>query len=214
MESQIRSQMMSLLDDQVAACTRCPLNDLHYLPVPGVGSASPDLFICLEAPAEHESNPVFHPHERFGVPAIGPAGQALQELMSDIGFSKYSIYVTNTVLHHPPKNRPPSSDEKAACSHFLRARLAITRPKVILALGKHASEQLRSIGGAPALPDTVSHSGQHFDFCMSVGNETLVAKCFSALHPSYACCRAPHMKPQLEYELMNVYKYLGGEFNG
>lgn len=205
-----KAELMAMADNAVETCNLCSLNSGYYLPVPGVGSSEPDLFILLEAPAEQESNPLQHPGQRFGVPAIGPAGQELQAAMADIGFGRHKLYVTNTVLHKTPKNRPPTAEEKATCSAHLRMRLMITRPKVILALGKHASEVLRVIGGAPPLGEQESHRGKDFDFYLSYGLTPLTARVFSTYHPSYACLRNPQMKPGFIEDLQRVYSYMGG----
>jgi uracil-DNA glycosylase family 4 len=209
-----KQQLMDILDDQIAQCHMCPLNDGYWLPVPGIGSVDPDLFILLEAPAKEESDPRSHPNEKFGVPAIGPAGTELQQEMYDIGFGKFKLYVTNTVRHKTPNNRPPALTEKIACSHWLKAQLMILRPKVILALGKHASEVLRIVGNAPPLDEKESHRWKNFDFYMPIeGLTPLTARVFATYHPSYACLRNPDMRPYFREDLKKVFSYLEGEIN-
>jgi DNA polymerase len=48
------------------------------------------------------------------------------------------VYICNIVKCRPPQNRNPEPDEAEACLPFLRAQVALVRPKVIVLLGKVA----------------------------------------------------------------------------
>jgi DNA polymerase len=59
-----------------------------------------------------------------------------------MGWARNDVYITNTLMCRPPKNRPPEPDELAACAPFLNAKLAAVRPRIIVALGRPAANQL------------------------------------------------------------------------
>jgi len=208
---QSRDTSLRHLDEVIAACKACPLNDGYHLPVPGIGDINPDLMIIAEAPGDTESNPkLFEPGDKYGVPLIGEAGSALQDEMYALGFAAYSMYITNVVKHRPPKNRPPSEVEKSVCSTFLRRQLEIVKPPVIICLGKHASEVIRSIAGLSALEPTEPARGKHYTFTNPLYNIAPI-QVFNLYHPSYALLRAPHKRPDLISDLRNVLEYLRGD---
>jgi DNA polymerase len=158
----------------VSLCRECPLNQLPYDPkasVPGVGSPTARVFVIGEAPGEKES--------QTGMPFVGPAGQLLQELMSDAGYTFDDVFVTNTVKHRPPANRVPTSLERTACSGFLSAQLQAVDPKVILAVGKSAAKALAELSGID-IPDK-GLRGYTFNLTLS-GNSWPV---ICTWHPAY-----------------------------
>ena len=64
-----------------------------------------------------------------------------------MGLSRESVYIGNVVNFRPRHeraygNRPPTADEMNFCLPYLRAQLEIVKPKVIVALGKTATDGL------------------------------------------------------------------------
>jgi len=196
---------LDVIARQTRICQNCSLNTGYGLAVPGVGSLDPDIFVVAEAPGKDESLPSLYEGD-YGKPLVGPAGHELQDIMYGIGLGQYKIFATNVLKHRPPNNRPPTDEEKEACRPYLGMQLALTRPKVIIALGKHASETLRILNQSPALGKDSSHRGAHFQFT----NYGLNAKVFSTYHPSYACLRSPDKRPDLVSDLQDVLNYLRG----
>ena len=132
----------------------CPVCNAHKHAgkqlVFGVGSPDADIFFCGEAPGAEE--------ETQGEPFVGPAGQLLTKIIGAMGLRREDVYIGNIMKWRPEMptlygNRPPTPAEMAYCLPFLRAQLAIVRPKVIVALGATAIEGLlgpdpaRTIGG-------------------------------------------------------------------
>jgi DNA polymerase len=111
--------------------------------VPGEGHSSAELFICAEAPGEVESNPELY-DDGFGVPLVGPAGQLLQQVLTEAGWDnkRHKTFVTNVVKHRPPYNRTPLLEEQLACQPFLVKQIQLVKPKFILGLGRVAADTL------------------------------------------------------------------------
>ncbi len=105
----------------------------------GVGDLNADLFFCGEAPGAEE--------EMAGEPFVGPAGELLDRIISAMGLSRDSVYIGNVVNFRPRHeraygNRPPTFEEMNFCLPYLRAQLEIVKPKVVVALGKTATDGL------------------------------------------------------------------------
>jgi uracil-DNA glycosylase family 4 len=105
----------------------------------GVGSLNADLFFCGEAPGAEE--------EKAGEPFVGPAGELLDRIISAMGLTRESVYIGNMVNFRPRHhssygNRPPSAEEMSFCLPYLKAQLEIVKPKVVVALGKTATDGL------------------------------------------------------------------------
>jgi uracil-DNA glycosylase family 4 len=105
----------------------------------GVGSLDADLFFCGEAPGAEE--------EKAGEPFVGPAGELLDRIISAMGLTRESVYIGNVVNFRPRHhssygNRPPTAEEMSFCLPYLKAQLDIVKPKVVVALGKTATDGL------------------------------------------------------------------------
>ena len=74
-----------------------------------------------------------------GLPFVGKSGRLLDLYLSllDLDRNK-NVYIANMVKCRPPQNRNPEPDEAAACINYLRAQVALVRPRVIVLLGKVA----------------------------------------------------------------------------
>ena len=118
----------------IAACRACSLGALATNSVPGEGNITAD-FVCVgEAPGQAE--------DETGRPFAGAAGQLLTKILSAIQLQREDVFICNVLRHRPPGNRNPSPDEIHACIPYLTRQLALTRPKVILALGTFAAQTL------------------------------------------------------------------------
>jgi len=128
------------LRDRVLQCPTC-LSELNPggQVVFGAGDLDADLFLCGEAPGAEE--------ERQGEPFVGPAGELLDKILEAMGFPRESVYVGN-ILNWRPRhnqaygNRPPTLEEMNFCLPYLKAQLEIVSPKVVVALGKTATDGL------------------------------------------------------------------------
>jgi uracil-DNA glycosylase family 4 len=122
------------LRSSVAACTRCPLHASRTQTVFGVGNENADWMIVGEAPGAEE--------DRRGEPFVGRAGQLLTEMLRAAGQDREQVFIANILKCRPPHNRDPEAEEAAACRHYLERQIALVQPKIILAVGRIAAQQL------------------------------------------------------------------------
>lgn len=118
----------------VAECTRCELSTSRTKTVFGVGNQSADWMVIGEAPGAEE--------DRRGEPFVGRAGKMLDEMLRAIGQSRDSVFVANILKCRPPNNRDPKPAEAAECREYLERQIALVQPKIILAVGKIAAQNL------------------------------------------------------------------------
>jgi DNA polymerase len=60
-------------------------------------------------------------------------------MLSEIGLRREDVYINNVVMCRPPGNRDPYPDEIDACSPYLRERIELIDPRVIVTLGNFAT---------------------------------------------------------------------------
>jgi DNA polymerase len=81
--------------------------------------------------------------DRGGRPFVGPAGQYLDRWLGAIDLDrKADCFIGNIVKCRPPGNRDPLPDESGACIPYLQQQIQILRPKVIVGLGRIATQIL------------------------------------------------------------------------
>lgn len=118
----------------IGACRRCKLHRGRTNVAFGIGNPHAALCFVGEGPGAEE--------DRQGIPFVGAAGQLLTKMIAAMGFDREEVYICNVVKCRPPRNRDPEPDEVEACERFLKAQLAIVRPKAIVTLGRHAAQTL------------------------------------------------------------------------
>ena len=105
----------------------------------GEGNLDAELFLCGEAPGAEE--------EVAGSPFVGPAGELLVKILSAMGLSREKVYLGN-ILNWRPRhnqaygNRPPSREEMDFCLPYLKSQIEIVQPKVVMTLGRTATDGL------------------------------------------------------------------------
>jgi len=57
-----------------------------------------------------------------------------------MGLQRDSVYIANVVKCRPPGNRDPELDEQHACRPFLLGQIEAIQPKVIVTLGRTATQ--------------------------------------------------------------------------
>lgn len=125
----------SELKAAVAGCTACELHKSRTRTVFGVGDEDADWLFIGEAPGAEE--------DAQGEPFVGQAGKLLDNMLKSIGLKRGdNVYIANVVKSRPPDNRNPLPDEIAACMPYLRRQIELIQPKLIVTLGKIASEAL------------------------------------------------------------------------
>lgn len=127
------SSQMQWLKEQISNSPTC--NELLRKDeqiVFGSGALDADVFYCGEAPGEEEAE--------VGRPFQGEAGKLLDKILSAMGLNREAVYMTNVLKWRPQHNkpygnRPPTQEEMEYCLPYLKAQIAIVRPKVIIGLG-------------------------------------------------------------------------------
>jgi uracil-DNA glycosylase len=122
---------------QVAACTRCALHKGRTQTVFGVGDTSAEWLIIGEAPGVEE--------DRLGEPFVGRAGRLLNSMLQAIGMQREEVFIANILKCRPPDNRNPRPEEVACCEPYLRQQIRMINPKIILALGRIAAQNLLKV---------------------------------------------------------------------
>lgn len=122
------------LQHEVASCRACQLCETRTQTVFGVGSHRASWMLIGEAPGQNE--------DLQGEPFVGKAGQLLNEMLRAIGLARDEVFIANILKCRPPNNRDPQADEVAACNGFLKQQITLLQPKIILAVGRIAAQNL------------------------------------------------------------------------
>jgi uracil-DNA glycosylase family 4 len=125
---------LDALAAQIRLCRNCDLVLRRTHAVPGEGHPTARIVFVGEGPGQVE--------DQTGRPFVGPAGQFLEELLTEIGLRRTDVFIANVTKCRPPNNRDPLPDEIEACAPWLRAQLAIIRPRVVCPLGRFAAQTL------------------------------------------------------------------------
>ena len=122
------------LRDAIAKCTRCALHQTRTQTVFGVGDPAAEWMIIGEAPGQEA--------DRLGEPFVGRAGKLLDQMLCSVGLDRESVFIANILKCRPPNNRDPIQEEASACRSYLEQQIDFVRPKIILAVGRVAAQQL------------------------------------------------------------------------
>lgn len=122
------------LCDEVAACRQCELHQSRTQTVFGVGNQRADWLIIGEAPGADE--------DAQGEPFVGRAGKLLTQMILALGYEREQVYIANILKCRPPNNRDPLPDEVRSCENYLKRQIALIEPKIILAVGRVAAQNL------------------------------------------------------------------------
>jgi uracil-DNA glycosylase family 4 len=122
------------LREQVAGCTACDLCKTRTQTVFGVGNTQPEWLIIGEAPGAEE--------DRQGEPFVGRAGQLLNAMLLAVGRPRETVFIANILKCRPPGNRDPKPEEVARCLPFLQQQIQLLKPRMLLAVGRIAAQNL------------------------------------------------------------------------
>ncbi|MGA9665441.1 MAG: uracil-DNA glycosylase [Gallionella sp.] len=123
------------LKQRVRECTACRLRAGCTQTVFGVGDEKAEWLFVGEGPGADE--------DAQGEPFVGQAGKLLDNMLMAINLKRgKNVYIANIVKCRPPGNRTPAADEIAQCMPYLQRQIELIQPRVIVALGKVASNAL------------------------------------------------------------------------
>jgi DNA polymerase len=175
---------------QIRVCSACPLHTSRKNTVPGEGNPNrPDILFVGEGPGADEDDQ--------GRPFVGAAGQLLDKMIAGMGYKREDVFIANIVKCRPPGNRVPLPEEMIACVPYLKAQIALIKPKIIVALGKTAVQGL--------LQQDVAITKFRGTWCRYEGIALM-----PTYHPAYLL-RSPGKKGEAWADLKAVLAKLGKE---
>jgi len=133
--AQIGAMNWQQLKAAVAGCASCVLHKQRQQAVFGVGDEQAEWLFVGEGPGAEE--------DARGEPFVGQAGKLLDNMLAAIGLKRGdNVYIANVVKCRPPGNRNPEPAEANACEPYLSRQIALIKPRLIIALGKVAAQNL------------------------------------------------------------------------
>ncbi len=121
-----KSEALQALEQEIAADNDLPLQESNL--VFGEGNIETEILFIGEAPGQRENE--------LKRPFVGRSGQLLDKLISELGWQRSDVYITNIVKRRPPGNRDPLPEEIEAYKPYLARQIAIIKPKIIATLGR------------------------------------------------------------------------------
>ncbi|MDP3653444.1 MAG: uracil-DNA glycosylase [Rhodoferax sp.] len=130
---------------QCQACGLCAGRKNTTLQVPEV-VVQADWMVVGDPPDEAE--------DRLGQPFADQPGILLDNMLKAVGASRSGsgaagAYLSNVVKCRPPHGHIPQAQELAQCAAYLQREIALVQPKIIVAMGRFATQLL--LGAQPAL---------------------------------------------------------------
>ncbi len=122
------------LEARVSECRMCDLHSSRTQTVFGVGNHIADWLVIGEAPG--------HDEDQQGEPFVGRAGQLLNAMLQAVGLRRDQVYIANILKCRPPNNRDPKPEEVACCEPYLLRQIELIQPRLILAVGRIAAQNL------------------------------------------------------------------------
>ncbi|MCM1321138.1 MAG: uracil-DNA glycosylase [Bacteroides sp.] len=121
--------------EKISHCTRCQLSRTRKNTVPGTGVLQPLVLVVGEGPGADE--------DASGEPFVGKAGKLLDKMLAAIRLDRHTnCFIANIVKCRPPGNRDPLPEEADACRSYIEAQIHVLKPKMILAVGRVAAQNL------------------------------------------------------------------------
>lgn len=138
---------------QMGDCRRCTLCEGRTNIVFGVGDPHARVMVIGEAPGKNE--------DLQGEPFVGAAGKFLDELLTEAGLDRDSVFIANILKCRPPGNRDPQVAEIEQCVPFLRDQIRAIHPDVLVTLGNFSTKfVLKTERGITGLHGTVQRAGR------------------------------------------------------
>jgi DNA polymerase len=126
---------LATLEKECLACTRCELCQTRANVVFGQGVPNAEVLFVGEGPGQNE--------DEQGLPFVGRSGQLLDRYLFAIDLDRgKNCYIANIVKCRPPQNRDPLPAESEACMPWLREQFRVLRPKIVVCLGRIASQRM------------------------------------------------------------------------
>lgn len=130
------------LAQAAAACQACGLcagRKNTTLRAPTAATQQADWLFVGDPPDEDE--------DRLGQPFAESAGMLLDNMLKAVGASRTGVgrqgaYLSNVVKCRPPQGQLPQAVDLTQCAQYLQREMALVQPKVIVAMGRFATQLL------------------------------------------------------------------------
>ena len=165
---------MNSLSLEIKNCKKCSLWETRNKPLVGDGSINAEILFVGESPGYNE--------DKLGKAFVGESGKVLDQLLDIVNLKRSEIYITNVLKCHPPKNHSPNKQELESCIHYLHSQIEIIKPKIIITLGKYASQEVFSSFKLDFSKISEVH-GKIFE----VKTDDRTIKIIPLYHPAVAC---------------------------
>jgi DNA polymerase len=132
----VSSNEWDQLATEVRGCVLCGLSKTRTQTVFGVGNRHAEMLVVGEAPGADE--------DAQGEPFVGRAGQLLNSMLRAMGTPRETVYIANLLKCRPPGNRDPAPEEVRCCQPYLQRQIQLLAPRVLLAVGRIAAQNLLS----------------------------------------------------------------------
>ncbi len=136
-QAHVFPEELARLKQEVSVCEKCELHETRTQTVFGIGHPEADWLIIGEAPGADE--------DRQGEPFVGRAGQLLNSMLLAMGLQREQVFIANILKCRPPNNRDPKPEEVLACESYLRQQIDLIKPKIVLAVGRIAAQNLLKV---------------------------------------------------------------------
>ena len=173
--------------------------------VVGEGCAKePALMLVGEAPGGEEA--------LQGRPFVGKAGKNLDSFLSVLGVERADVYITNVVKIRPSRrsaagrivNRPPTREETAFFTPWLRREMLLVKPKALITLGNVAMHAF-----LPKEAAIGECHGRWHNVCLKERNAEMAVPMFALYHPAAVIYRTA-LKETYQQDLETLRDSLAG----
>lgn len=173
---------------RVSECQLCELSKRRKQTFLGAGDQNADLMIVASAPTLED--------EQQGHLFSGEAGKLLTAMLKAMGYQRNDVYLSNIVKCKTDENQEPSVEHKQSCTPYLLRQISLLKPKLILALGNAAAQQLLNS------KSTMSRLRGQLHYV-----DTIKAPILVSYHPTYLLA-APNEKRKAWEDLQLAMKEL------
>lgn len=186
---------LGFLRDKVRTCNHCGIcREALYKPTSSSGVASKVMFVGR--------NPGIQERDA-GLPFIGKTKAMMDDMLSTLGYSRESAYITNVVKCYtsiPKPDRPPTVFEVNFCAGLhLEQELSLVKPKLVVPLGKDA--WLYFVRDDPTIKSCTGYTGRSFK------NNRYPFVIFPMFHPGSLLRDPIRYREQMEQDFGNLFLY-------
>lgn len=139
-DAYLQASRFALLNEEIRACTLCPLHARSTQRVPPILKSSNAILIG-EAPGADE--------DKRGIPFVGRAGAKLDSILDSVGLARDEFTIANTICCRPPDNSYDYAEAMGApdrCRPYLDRTLELSDAWIVIAVGARALTQVLGPG--------------------------------------------------------------------